>query len=535
MRRTALLLFAISVGIVPSQVLSEPGQPQGSKRISPRETRITLSVQDKLIHEVLEQIAAQAGLGLEVDLESLKSTDWDPLRLVTIDLHEAPFPEAVADVCEFPEFISKGACSVILDGKLVVMSIAELSRRFRERAAAVPVPEWMKQPDWGYGYTVEEDGSLAVSIHRTDRVAEEFAQIDTLPRVTKLTLDLAAVIPDEALPVLSRLHDLRRLELSNAMPPDFREGRADQVLELVKALPNLREVSLSQTGATRVGIRHLGANRNLESLSISHDGGLDDAAIQEIATWQHLNSLSLTQYVFLKHLPRMAYSADALSKLSELTNLRHLSLIGFDVPPEVVASPGLLSLGLSGDAINDATAERIAQCRGLQTLNLSRTQIGDAGLRLIAEGTALERLLLSENPRITEVGLSHLKSLPLEFLELRKMRLSDPSFQHLSQIPTLRRIDIWGGPAVPPLPTIEGMRVFKDLPRLRTLWIANFPGNENYAALADLKQLRELTFEMALTSRSDLEVLRRALPKTRIMAGTGGGWVRSGLGNGLGP
>jgi Leucine-rich repeat (LRR) protein len=281
-----------------------------------------------------------------------------------------------------------------------------------------------------------------------------------------------------------------------------------------------------------VGIRHLGANRNLEALSIDHDGGLDDAAIEEIATWKHLNSLSLRQHVFLKHLPRMAYSAEALRKLSGLTNLKHLSLIGFDVPPEAVASPGLLSLGLTGDAINDATAERIAQCRGLQTLNLSRTQIGDAGLRLIAEGTALERLLLSENPRITEVGLSHLKSLPLEFLELRKMRLSDQSFQHLSHIPTLRRIDIWGGPAVPPLPTIEGMRVFKNLPRLRTLWIANFPSNENYAALADLKQLRELTFEMALTSRSDLEVLRRALPKTRIMAGTGGGWVGGELGGG---
>ena len=199
MRRTALLLFAISVGIGSSQVFAEPGQPEGAKKVSPRETRITLSVQEKPIGEVLEQIAAQAGLGLEVDLESLKSTDWDPLRLVTIDFHEAPFPEAVADVCEFPEFISKGACSVILDGKLVVMSIAELSRRFRERAAAVPVPEWMKQPDWGYGYTVEEDSSLAVSIRRTDRVAEEFAQIDTLPRVTKLTLDLAAAIPEEAL------------------------------------------------------------------------------------------------------------------------------------------------------------------------------------------------------------------------------------------------------------------------------------------------------------------------------------------------
>lgn len=531
MRRTALLLVAISFGIVPSQVLSEPGQPDGSKKVSPRETRITLSVQEKPVAEVLEQIAEQAGLELELDLESLKSTDWDPLRLVTIDLHEAPFPEAVADVCEFPVSISQEAGWSVLHGRLVVASIAELGRRSYERAAAVPVPEWMKQPDWGYGYTVEEDGSLAVSIRRTDRVAEEFAQIDTLPRVTKLTLDLAAAIPDEALPVLSQLQDVRRLELRHSPPPHFRIGQADRVLELVKALPNLREVSLSETGATSVGIRHLGANRNLESLSISHDGGLDDAAIEEIASWQHLNSLSLMQQVFLKHLPRMAYSADALSKLSELTNLKHLSLIGFDVPPEAVASPGLLSLGLSGDAINDATAERIARCRGLRFLNLSRTQIGDDGLRLIAEGTALERLSLSWNPRITEAGLSHLKSLPLQFLELREMRLSDQSFQHLSQIPTLRRIDIWGGPAVPPLATIEGMRVFKDLPQLRTLWITNFPSNENYAALAELKQLRELHFEMALGNRSDLEVLKRALPKTRIMAGTGGGWV----GNGLGP
>lgn len=98
--------------------------------------------------------------------------------------------------------------------------------------------------------------------------------------------------------------------------------------------------------------------------------------------------------------------------------------------------------------------------------------------------------------------------------------------------PRLVVISVWGGPAVPPLATIEGMRVFKDLPRLRTLWITNFPSNENYAALSDLKQLRELHFEMALGNRSDLEVLRRALPKTCIMAGTGGGWVGGELGGG---
>ena len=73
--------------------------------------------------------------------------------------------------------------------------------------------------------------------------------------------------------------------------------------------------------------------------------------------------------------------------------------------------------------------------------------------------------------------------------------------------------------------TIDGIQALKAAPRLRTLWIIGFPHDANYFALGELKQLRELHFEMSLTELRDLESLEAALPHTRITAGTGGGWV----------
>lgn len=65
----------------------------------------------------------------------------------------------------------------------------------------------------------------------------------------------------------------------------------------------------------------------------------------------------------------------------------------------------------------------------------------------------------------------------------------------------------------------------KPLAGVQRLWISNFPTNADYTVLRDLTQLRELNMEMSLTDANQLKVLRQALPRTTIQAGTGGGWV----------
>ena len=190
-------------------------------------------------------------------------------------------------------------------------------------------------------------------------------------------------------------------------------------------------------------------------------------------------------------------------------------------PGEILVPPRAKGLSLTGPEINDEVAARIAMCHDLTSLTLSGTAITDEGLRQIAEGTRLQRLTLTD-ARFTDAGLAHLAKLPLRHLELRGAHLTNATFIHHAKIPTLVRMDIMNSRSAL---TIDGMTALKEAPRLRTLWITGFPHDANYAALGELKQLRELHFEMSLTELRDLETLEVALPHTRIMAGTGGGWV----------
>lgn len=503
---------------------------------SPHERTITLSVTDMPASEALAEVARQAGLTLEVDMVALAETDWDGSKLVSLDLKDAPFAESVADAGGFSVVIPSGACWVVQGDKLRLTSMKAYMQERADRQAALELPDWLLNSESGIRGYVHDDGSMQVSIQRNIGDPDTFHELASLPNVTKLSLDLAAEVPDEALQVLAKLNDLQRLELTHSPPPHFRPGRADLVLSIVKELPSLREVSLNETGATSEGIRHLSDNKNLKSFSVYQDGGVDDDSLEVISGWGQLESLSLTQYVFGEHIPRMDYSADSLRQLAALQSLTHLTLVGFDVPPEAIAVEELRSLHISGQSITDEAAKRIAQCVGLQALTLSGTQVGNEGLRLIAEATSLQRLTLDRNARISDEGISHLRRLPLRHIEIRDIRLTDQSFKYLSEVKTIRRIDISGsgrighrGGPVDARPaaglTVEGMQVLKELPNLQTLWITGFASSENYRALAELQQLRELHFEMALTEVADLEFLERELPDTSIMAGTGGGWV----------
>jgi hypothetical protein len=98
---------------------------------------------------------------------------------------------------------------------------------------------------------------------------------------------------------------------------------------------------------------------------------------------------------------------------------------------------------------------------------------------------------------------------------------------HAAQIKTLTRLDLYGSgqPGVAPGRNFNaaGLLHLQQLPNLRTLWLTNFDLPGGYAALQQLRQLRELSMMMCNITDGELEALQEALPNTRITHTTGGG------------
>lgn len=516
-------------------------EPDETKPVPPYERTITLTAKDQPVSEVMAEIARQAGLTFAIDMSVAGDLEWDGNRLVTLEFDEAPFAEAVADAGDFETMISEGTCWIVVDKQLKITTIEAVSARIAERKQALGLPEWLDEAESGISYYANPNGELDISIGKELKSPANLRSIPSLPNVKKLRIDLAVDVPDDMLSFLRDLEDLEQVELTHSPPPLFRQGRADYVMSLIKDLPKLQELSFNETGVSDEGFHFLKNNRTIRRLSIYQDGNVGDVALEVISAWSQLESFSLTQYVYLEHLPRMSYSAAALSRLSALENLTQLTLIGFNAPGEVIASPKLTSLHIAGASIDDEAAERIASCSDLKSLTLSNTRITDEGMRLIANGTKLQSLYLDGNVAITDEGISHLHVLPLRHVEFIRSRFSDRSLVSLSEVKTLRRLDLYGSTigearqadrfnrqgASEPIHglTIDGMSVLEHLPNLKTLWISGFPSTANYQALAKLKQLRELHFMMALTQVDDLEYLRKELPNTKINATTGGGMV----------
>jgi Leucine-rich repeat (LRR) protein len=99
---------------------------------------------------------------------------------------------------------------------------------------------------------------------------------------------------------------------------------------------------------------------------------------------------------------------------------------------------GLVSLDLSGSAIEDADLERLKPLLRLRELNLANTRITDAGLESLRGFTALRQLVL-DGDAIRGSGLMHLRDLA----ELNELRLGCPGLTDLFlvELAGLKKLD----------------------------------------------------------------------------------------------
>ena len=386
------------------------------------------------------------------------------------------------------------------------------------------LPDWLK-PLYTHGLlaTVDDAGNVTTITVGEVTTDELLAKFEALQSLGDLHIESTKTITPAGLTHLSNLGALKKLSLFDVNRQSA--GLGDDAIKSICGLKSLRELSVSECGATDNGARFLEGMDQLTHLTLRQEGRLTDAALGSIAKLKGLRHLDLSSYVGTESYGWMRFTPEGLSQLIKLEELETLRLAGHAPAADFFDFPKLMSVSVGG--IDDAAASRIAQCRNLQSLELMYADITDDGLKQIATIGGLRRLSLNSTV-ISDAGMAHLTALPLlEQVELRATNVSDEALKRLAEIKTLTRLDLYGsglaGVQFSKNFTIEGLQQLKSLPKLRTLWLTNLALDGGFGGLKELTQLRELTFMMTNISEGEIDSLEDALPHTTVHATSGGG------------
>lgn len=298
-------------------------------------------------------------------------------------------------------------------------------------------------------------------------------------------LDLAAV--EDAAGVIAALPGLPRLRRVR-LP----RRTVDAHLDILRALPALRELVLRRTAITDAGTRHLRALPDVRRLDLARTR-LTTSGIVPLARLSALELLDL----------RFTHVGDeALFYLRALANLRVLHLASYhrtrvsDLGVDGVTDIGLgylrplqlETLTLSSQAVTDAGIAVLDGMTRMRRLALP-TAITDVGLAHLAPHARLERLTVRGCRGITDAGVAHLAGkTALGFLDLAGTGVSDGGTPHLASLTTLRTL-LLGGTGVGD----AGVARLLPLRRLESLDLAQCAvTNASLAAAAAFPALRKL-------------------------------------------
>jgi serine/threonine protein kinase/Leucine-rich repeat (LRR) protein len=367
-----------------------------------------------------------------------------------------------------------------------------------------------------------------LSIPRTRVTDAGLVHLRGFKKLRILSLKLLPVT-DQGLANLRDLKDLRELNLDQTSLTD--EGLA-QLSELTR----LSRLDISGTRVTQTGLAHLEGFKNLKILELRALPRVSDTAIPRFLHLPRLLSLDLREtHVSARGLGILKSAVPKLSVHWSEPNVRMaraiLAVGGHvtvrleeagtersvkgpnDLPNEsfqisrvrwvgsrsdldkllsAITNPrleGLVSLDLSGSAIEDADLERLKPLLRLRELNLANTRITDAGLESLRGFTALRQLVL-DGDAIRGSGLMHLKDLA----ELNELRLGCPGLTDLFLV------------------ELAGL---KKLDRLSLA--KSSVSDEGVTHLAPLTHLKELDLSDTQVTAGRVAKLKTSLPQCRIV------------------
>ena len=183
-----------------------------------------------------------------------------------------------------------------------------------------------------------------------------------------------------------------------------------------------------------------------------------------------------------------------------------------------------LSLGGAGGALSDETLPLLLTLTGLQELALNGATLSDAGLGQLSSFHALRSLQLFHLSRgradFTGAGLAQLAQLPaLERLTLAGATVGDAAIAALITLPHLRELRFWHNTE-----TSHGLCQLAALTSLRSLTLGqrlagrerSDPSLDALLQLAQIGTLKKLTAAQIVTTATDIDRLRLALPGVTI-------------------
>jgi hypothetical protein len=182
-------------------------------------------------------------------------------------------------------------------------------------------------------------------------------------------------------------------------------------LPALRKLPALRELNLSLTGVTNVGLNQL-KELSLQTLWLKGNFRLGDAGMPALATLADLERLQL------EGVPITGLGLAALTPLKKLKGL------------EVQ----------SGSTFTPADLALLAGFPDLEALSLPGST-GNAGLASLAGVRRLKSLTV-HGDSVTDAGLKHLRGLPLEYLTLYSGKITDAAVPDLTAIKALRELNL---------------------------------------------------------------------------------------------
>jgi hypothetical protein len=212
-------------------------------------------------------------------------------------------------------------------------------------------------------------------------------------------------IDHPGLAALATSATLENLQVS-AFEPD------DQSLELVSRIARLRKLYLychTVTAKRKIsdqGLAHLKNATGLTSLHLMGSKQVTDAGLAHLAGLTALEELTLSD---------SAITGTGLTALRPLRKLKYLDMRSWQPGPR--------------SAFGDDGCRLLAEVfPELRTLNLCETEITDVGLASIASLSNLRSLDVSDNPALTDAGLTpfeHHKT--LETINAQKTKISKPA------------------------------------------------------------------------------------------------------------
>ncbi|KAL7493090.1 hypothetical protein ACHAWT_002207 [Skeletonema menzelii] len=355
------------------------------------------------------------------------------------------------------EELSLGWCRLISDGGLEILS------EHRNRAQTLRVLHLARCPitDDGLVHLSKLKKLQELDLNGCSKLSSQALSVTLGELVHLVTLDVSYNPGIFRSPWQGNINTLKSLELNYSAVRDSHLSR-------LKHLPMLEELNLDSCLIGDWGIAHLADNNvvpNLLSLDLA-DTDISDFAMQKIAQFEHLKSLSLF------------YCNISNAGLRHLSTMKKLEVLNLD--SREIGDDGLRflrhlplkSLDLFSGRVTDLGCAYLSKIKTLTSLELCGGGVADLGCAHLATIYNLTSLNLSQNERITNRGAASLAALSnLKALNLSNTHVNSEALKYFSGLSQLQSLALYGCKDIEGNTKLDSLQ--SELPLLRCVRLNN--------------------------------------------------------------